>query len=179
MIVRRFFVIVFMLFASSAVVAPSIAQDVQNQQDSAFADSSLKQQKSVKKEIKPTDIQSLFFTYWQYQSILDSKSVRGVVRPPTEAELEAIERGDDLKPKAAERYLSLSGIVYVNEDEWTIWFNSKRVTPDAVPSEVLDLKVYEHYIEVKWFDDYTNQIFPVRLKAHQRFNLDQRIYLPG
>lgn len=136
-------------------------------------------QKKSKKEVKPEDIQSLFFTYWQYQSIQDSKSVRGVVRPPTEAELEAIERGDDLKPDPSERYLSLSGIVYTHEDDWTIWFNSKRVTPDAVPPEVLDLKVYENYIELKWFDDYTNQVFPIRLRAHQRFNMDQRIFLPG
>ena len=132
-----------------------------------------------KREVTPEDIPSLFFTYWQYQSIQDSKSVRGVIRPPTAEELAAIERGDDIKPKASERYLSLSGIVYTNEDDWTIWFNKKRVTPDAVPPEVLDLKVYKNYIELKWFDDFSNQVFPIRLRAHQRFHMDQRIFLPG
>lgn len=131
------------------------------------------------KVITPESIPSLFFTYWQHQSIKDSKNIRGVVRPPTQAELEAIERGDDLKPDPSERYLSLSGIVFTNDDDWTIWFNGKRVTPDAVPAEVLDLKVYKNYIELKWFDDYTNQVFPIRLKAHERFNMDQRIFLPG
>ncbi len=155
---------------------------------SLFSDGAAAQQNSPsetvkkvqqKRDVKPMDISSLFFTYWQYQSIQDSKSVRGVVRPPTEAELAAIERGDDIKPKPSERYLSLAGIVYTNDDDWTIWFNSKRVTPDAVPPEVLDLKVYKDYIELKWFDDYTNQVFPIRLKSHQRFNMDQRIFLPG
>lgn len=153
----------------------------------AFSDASAQQPQVTqqenkpqkKREVKPEDITSLFFTYWQYQSIQDSKSVRGVIRPPTEAELAAIERGDDIKPKASERYLSLAGIVYTNEDDWTIWFNSKRITPDAVPPEVLDLKVHEEYIELKWFDDYTNQVFPIRLRAHQRFHMDQRIFLPG
>ncbi len=153
----------------------------------AFSDASAQQPQAAQQEskpqkkraIKPEDITSLFFTYWQYQSIQDSKSVRGVIRPPTEAELAAIERGDDIKPKASERYLSLAGIVYTNEDDWTIWFNSKRITPDAVPPEVLDLKVHEEYIELKWFDDYTNQVFPIRLRAHQRFHMDQRIFLPG
>ncbi len=129
--------------------------------------------------IDTNKIPSLFFTYWQHQSIRDSKSVRGVVRPPTEEELAAIERGDDLKPDPSERYLALSGIVFTNDDDWTIWFNGKRVTPDAVPSEVLDLKVHKDFIELKWFDDYTNQVFPIRLRSHQRFNMDQRIFLPG
>ncbi|MGH1456872.1 MAG: hypothetical protein ACRBDI_08835 [Alphaproteobacteria bacterium] len=136
--------------------------------------------KEQPKRLIDTDkIPSLFFTYWQHQSIRDSKSVRGVVRPPTEAELAAIERGDDLKPDASERYLALSGIVFSGDDDWTIWFNGQRITPNAVPPEVLDLKVYKDYIELKWFDDYTNQVFPIRLRSHQRFNMDQRIFLPG
>ena len=164
-------VICFLTFASLGVLSDASAQKPQAAQQ---------ENKSQKKrEVKPEDITSLFFTYWQYQSIQDSKSVRGVIRPPTEAELAAIERGDDIKPKASERYLSLAGIVYTNEDDWTIWFNSKRITPDAVPPEVLDLKVHEEYIELKWFDDYTNQVFPIRLRAHQRFHMDQRIFLPG
>lgn len=167
-------VICFLSFASLCVLSDASAQP---QQATQQQQENNKLQK--KREIKPEDISSLFFTYWQYQSIQDSKSVRGVIRPPTEAELAAIERGDDIKPKASERYLSLAGIVYTNEDDWTIWFNSKRITPDAVPPEVLDLKVHEEYIELKWFDDYTNQVFPIRLRAHQRFHMDQRIFLPG
>ncbi len=122
-------------------------------------------------------IPSLLFTYWQHQSIIDAKNKRGVVRPPTPSELEAIERGEDLPP--AIRDITLGGIVYRGKDDWTIWLNGERVTPKAVPEEVLDLRVYKDYIEVKWIDETTNQVFPIRLRTHQRFNLDTRIFLPG
>jgi len=75
--------------------------------------------------------------------------------------------------------VTLGGIVYKGDDDWTIWLNGERVTPSAVPKEVMDLQVYKDYIEVKWLDEYTNSIFPLRLRAHQRFNMDMRIFLPG
>ncbi|PCK00334.1 MAG: hypothetical protein COA45_00700 [Zetaproteobacteria bacterium] len=125
------------------------------------------------------NIPSLFFTYWQHKAILEAQKSRGVVRPPTQAELEAIDRGDEFEPDAGVRSITLGGIVYAEENNWVIWLNGQRVTPNAVPKEVLDLRVFEDYIEIKWLDDFTNQIFPLRLRAHQRFNLDARIFLPG
>ncbi len=124
-------------------------------------------------------IPSLFFTYWQYKAILEAQQSRGVVRAPTQEELEALDRGEDFEPDAGIRNITLGGIVFRADDDWVIWLNGQRVTPDAVPEEVLDLRVFKNYIEVKWLDDYTNNIFPLRLRAHQRFNLDARIFLPG
>jgi hypothetical protein len=86
---------------------------------------------------------------------------------------------EKVKPPPEEREITLGGIVYVDGDDWTIWLNGKRVNPKAIPKEVIDLKVYKEYVEMKWFDDYTNQIFPLRMRTHQRFNLDARIFLPG
>jgi len=122
---------------------------------------------------------SLFFTYWQHQSIIDAKKSHGIVRPPTDAELKALEDGENLDFDPERRYVTLGGIVYKGDDDWTIWLNGERVTPSAVPKEVMDLQVYKDYIEVKWLDEYTNSIFPLRLRAHQRFNMDMRIFLPG
>lgn len=122
---------------------------------------------------------SLFFTYWQHQSIIDAKNSHGKVRPPTEAELKALEEDLPLNTDPERRYVTLGGIVYKTENDWTIWLNGKRVTPDAVPKQVLDLRVFKDYIEVKWLDEYTNSIYPLRLRAHQRFNMDMRIFLPG
>ena len=124
-------------------------------------------------------IPSLFFTYWQHRAIIDAKRSRGVVRPPSQAELDALERGDDLIVDPGPRDIILSGIVYTAKNDWVIWLNGKRVMPDAVPKEVLDLRVFKDYIEIKWLDEYTNQIFPLRLRAHQRFNMDNKIFLPG
>jgi len=121
---------------------------------------------------------SLFFTYWQHEAIQDAKNSRGVVRPPTQEELDAINQGEDFRPDPGIRDITLGGIVYVKNGDWTIWLNGQRVTPDAVPEEVLDLRVHKNHIEVKWLDDYTDQVFPIRLRAHERFNLDTRMFLP-
>ena len=132
----------------------------------------------------PEEYISLVFTHWEHVAIQDAKRSRGLVRPPTEAELtrDLKTREDELeriKPPPEKREIRLAGIVYRKGGDWTIWLNEQRVTPDAIPEEVLDLKVYKTYIELKWFDDYTNQIFPIRLRPHQRFNIDTRIFLPG
>jgi hypothetical protein len=43
----------------------------------------------------------------------------------------------------------------------------------------MDIKVSRAYIDLKWFDGYTNKIYPIRLRPQERFNLDSRIFLPG
>jgi hypothetical protein len=129
------------------------------------------------------EMSSLVFTYWEYTAIEDAKRSRGNVRPPTEDELTRdLNKGpqtEKVKPPPEERDISLGGIVYVDGSDWTIWLNDQRITPDAIPPEVIDLRVYKDHIDLKWLDDYTNQIFPIRLRAHQRFNIDTRIFLPG
>lgn len=166
---------IFMFLSLICISGDSFAQDENNVEQSASED-----KKIMKKEMVDIDrMPSLFFTYWQHQAIKDAKNKRGVVRQPTQQELEAIERGDDLELDPERRYITLGGIVYKGKDNWTIWLNGKRVTPTAVPEEVLDLRVYKDYIEVKWIDDFTKQIFPIRMRAHQRFNMDMRIFLPG
>ena len=82
------------------------------------------------------------------------------------------------KKKTAPRDVSLGGLVFVSGNEWTLWLNKKRVTPSSKPEEILDLKVHKEYVELDWYDIQTNQIFPLRLRPHQRFNLDAKIFLP-
>ncbi len=130
------------------------------------------------------EFQPILFTYWEHVAIQDARNSRGLVRAPSAEELaRSLRTRDDLevkpRPPPEERELFLSGIVYKQGKNWTIWLNGKRVTPDALPVEILDLKVYKTYVEMKWFDEYTNQIFPIRLRPHQRFNIDTRIFLPG
>lgn len=134
------------------------------------------------RDVDPERLSSLFFTFWEHNAIKDARNARGLARPPTEAELSALSGGEQLeriKPPPEEREIRLGGIVYTGKGDWTIWLNSKRITPQALPREIVELRVYREYIEVKWLDDYTQQIFPIRLRAHQRFNMDSRIFLPG
>jgi hypothetical protein len=118
------------------------------------------------------DMKSLFFTVWEHDLVLDAR--RGLLtRLP----------GDDdgVTPTAitGPRDIALGGIVYVSRKDWTIWLNNVRVSPSSIPEEILDLKVYKSHIDLEWFDPTTNQVFPIRLRAHQRFNLDTRMFLPG
>ncbi|MCK6418412.1 MAG: hypothetical protein L6Q57_05675 [Alphaproteobacteria bacterium] len=132
-------------------------------------------------EVDPSEVPSLLFTFWEHESLMDARNSIGVVRAPTQAEID-----DDRplsepkqKPPPEMRYITLGGIVFAGDKDWTIWLNGQRVEPKAVPPEVIDLKVYKDYVDIKWFDDYTNQIYPIRLRPHQRFNIDTRIFLPG
>jgi hypothetical protein len=133
-------------------------------------------------DVNPNDIAPVIFTYWEHVAINDARNARGAVRPPTEEELaHDLHKAPDekIKPPPEDREIKLGGIMFISGKDWTIWLNGKRVTPQAIPKEIIDLKVFKEYVEMKWFDDYTNQIFPLRLRTHERFNIDSRIFLPG
>jgi len=83
------------------------------------------------------------------------------------------------EPDNSIRELSLGGILYSDKKDWTIWLNGQRITPATKPEEVVGLKVFKDYIELKWFDKKSLQIYPIRLRSHQRFNLDNNLFLPG
>lgn len=113
---------------------------------------------------------SLFMSLWEHDLVIDAR--RGLItRDPL--------TGDGVAADAGPRDIALGGIVYRSSGDWTVWLNSMRVSPTAIPRQVMDLKVFKTYIELEWFDDTTNQIFPIRLRPHQRFNLDTRMFLPG
>ncbi len=131
--------------------------------------------------LDPERLHSLFFSTWTHDLLDEAR--RGLkARAPTPEELAAGLRGgleEETQKDPGIRELSLGGIVYADSKDWTVWLNGQRVRQDAMPPEILDLRVFETHIDLKWFDAYTNQVFPIRLRPHQRFNLDSRIFLPG
>jgi hypothetical protein len=129
-------------------------------------------------EVMPQDFVSVFFTLWQH-SLLQEAKAGFITRKPTMSELKNSGDAIPANPQRGIREISLGGIVYKQAEDWTIWLNGQRVTPEALPEGVLDLRVAEDHIDLKWFDRFTNLIYPIRLHSHQRFNLDARIFLPG
>ncbi|MCC7304801.1 MAG: hypothetical protein IT558_00920 [Alphaproteobacteria bacterium] len=133
--------------------------------------------------VNPTEIGPIVFTYWERTAIYDARRARGLVRTPTDEELMKDLRTaaplEKVKPPPEQREIRLNGIVYVHAGDWTIWLNEQRVTPHAIPKEIMDLKVNREYVEMKWYDEYSNRIYPLRLRPHERFNMDTRIFLPG
>lgn len=122
--------------------------------------------------VKPEEVGSIVLTVWEHM-LIEEWRAGATVRIPVPEEGEAHSGPTGL------RELSLGGIVYANNSDWTIWLNGQRLKPDALPREVMDINVRKKYIELKWYDSSTNLIYPIRLRPHQRFNLDSRIFLPG
>jgi len=167
-------------------ISPSNAQEASVQAEQAAttsvpSETVAEPQKGLKK-FDAESFPSVLFTYWEQVAIEDARRSRGLNRAPTDDELmRDLKKGgqDADAPDPGLRNISLSGIAYNGYKNWTIWLNGQRVTPKAIPKEALDLKVFKEYIEIKWFDEYTNRIIPIRLRPHQRFNIDTRIFLPG
>ena len=122
-----------------------------------------------------SNMPSLFLTPSE-QSLIQEARLGLTTRAPTAAELRQAEDGS---VPMGPRELALGGIIYSSAGDWSVWLNGQQITPKRLPPEILDIKVRKNDIKLKWFDAYTNQIFPVKLKPHQRFNIDTRIFLPG
>ena len=139
----------------------------------------LRHQRELMGVVEPlTPSTSLLFSSWEHALLREMKQQVAVTRPATQAEMNAA--NDSGKPRERGiREISLGGIVFGEKDDWTIWLNGQRVTPDALPKQILDMSVKKDFIEIKWFDAYSNLVYPLRLRPHQRFNLDNRIFLPG
>jgi hypothetical protein len=134
----------------------------------------------VDQEMKRLDkveggIPSLLFTDGEYATLLAAISSyrSGNVLNPDDLD------PDVLVPQVVSRHLVLAGISYGDENNWVIWLNGMRMTPNNLSSEVRDIKVYKTYIEVRWFDDVTQSLIPVRLRPNQRFNLDSQSFHRG
>jgi hypothetical protein len=125
--------------------------------------------------VTPENVPSLLFTAWQH-ALLQEAKIGFTTRAPDPGSVDH----DTGQPGAPGlREIALGGIAYTGANKWTVWLNKVRITPDAIPEEVLDIKVSRSHVDIKWFDRYTNKIFPIRLRPQERFNLDTRIFLPG
>jgi len=132
-------------------------------------------------DVQPQNIKTIFFTLWQHKLLEEQRRIGVNTHGATQAEIDASGNATaSIESRVKDiREISLGGIVYASGEDWVVWLNGQRVTPEAIPKQVIDIQVKADYIELKWYDSWTNLIYPVRLRPHQRFNLDARIFLPG
>ena len=148
-----------------------------------FAQEPQTKPKNIAEELfgKPIDISklsSVLFTRDEYREILNAKAAIGSQDAASLSALTLYDSpAEELEP--GNRFIHLQGILYTSDNDWVVWLNGQKVRPNALPEEALGFKVHKDFIEVRWFDAYTNQIIPVRLKPMQRFNIDSRVFLPG
>ncbi len=173
----------YLILFSSFVFLPQIAsaQELMDNLQSETSDQEIIQEmKNRAAEVdglqKPTDNFSVFFTPRELALIENARE--GVVaRLATDSELRDAQNEQSV-PKGP-REINVGGILFLNPNDWTVWINNQKITPERIPPEITDISVGKDYIRLKWYDAYTNQIFPIKLKTYQRFNLDTRIFLPG
>ena len=127
----------------------------------------------------PANIPSLFFTA-QQQSLLNS--ARQGFNNALPEDLAGLDDGDkdsleELVPSVSE--IILGGILYNGSEDWVIWLNGVRTTKTTLPRQVIDIQVGAEYVQLKWFDEATNQIFPVRLRPNQKFDITKKVFLPA
>ncbi len=122
-------------------------------------------------ELKLNEFASLLFTASQHSLIMEAKA--GFMTRPPEGTV------NTEPPPMGPREIALGGIVYVSKGDWAVWLNGQKIGPDNLPPEILDIRVSKEFIKIKWYDAFTNQVFPIKIRAHQRFNIDTRIFLPG
>lgn len=165
---------------TSAQQAPSMTQQAEERKkrteqllialDTTFQH----QSRLVPPGVKPEEVGNIVLTMWEHLLIEEWRNTDNIntrAPSPSETQSGAITAGI--------RELSLGGIVFKAKDDWTVWLNGQRLKPNALPKEVLDINVAKKYVELRWFDASTNLIYPVRLRPHQRFNIDSKMFLPG
>ncbi len=163
--------------------APSMAQFADDTPLEDMPDVAAKPPVVVLPQASAVSIDSLFWT--QEEMVLLDQIKRGAIIMPQVEEFE-LQTNDTVAVETpiyagyrVPRDLRVGGLLYKSSEDWVFWINGIRVTPSAKIKELKHVKVYQNYVEIKWFDAMTNTIYPVRIKPAQRFNIDARNFLPG
>lgn len=106
----------------------------------------------------------------------------------TQDEISAIQRAllgvddkskeEDTGPKPP-RILRLSGLLYKSPNDWVIWLNGNRLTPNRLLPEIIEISVESTKIHLKWFDYGINNVIFITLRPHQVYDMETGILLPG
>lgn len=181
---RSFFILSFLLLVFVAVSAH--AQDAQ--QDNVSEPLLQSEEEFIppifEEEISITSLRSVLFLPRDHQRMIQILNrlrlakLNGQTLSPQDLGF-VTEGSEDVIPQNYIRFVRLGGIGYAAPGQWVIWLNGQRLEPGDRPSEVLDLSVFKDYVEIKWYDARTNQIIPIRLRAHQAFDVETRAFLPA
>lgn len=181
------FCLVFSMVLSSCLFAfssPAFSQDDIGVNVPSVAEPAGYDDVEMEKPITAGDIRTLLFMpedYDKLQRLL--QRLRVAKKMQQEADLKDLgignEETEESEVDTGPRLVRLGGISYSSADKWIIWLNGQRVTPDSMPLQVVKLDVFDDYIEIQWLDLKGNIIYPIRLRPHQSFHIDKKIFLPG
>lgn len=80
----------------------------------------------------------------------------------------------------AKRSIRISGVIYRAAEDWVVWMNGKKVTPDNLLPEIIDISVEDTSdVNLKWYDSGLNQVIAIKMRPHQTYDIVTGILLPG
>lgn len=78
------------------------------------------------------------------------------------------------------RVIRLSGVLYRAPEDWIVWMNNRKVTPDNLLPEIVDISVRDSSkVHLKWYDVGLNQVISITLRPHQVYDIVSGVLLPG
>ena len=78
------------------------------------------------------------------------------------------------------RVISISGLLYRSPQDWIVWMNGQKVTPEKLLPEIVDIKVESSsQVQLKWYDIGLDSVISISLRPHQTYDIATGILLPG
>lgn len=136
--------------------------------------------------------QSLLFTSQEVSTIVGTLSrsarVSGANRPgrglvggpfviPGEEAQSEAEAKPYYPPIPTKRMISLSGVVYRSPGDWIVWLNGHKLTPGVKLPELVDIKVENDRVHLKWFDIGMAKIIAITLRPRQTYDITSGVLL--
>ena len=80
----------------------------------------------------------------------------------------------------AHRIIRISGVLYQTAENWIVWMNGQKVTPEKLLPEIVDIEVTDSSkVHLKWYDIGLNKVISITLRPHQTYDITTNILLPG
>ncbi|MFH1157884.1 MAG: hypothetical protein V1721_03240 [Pseudomonadota bacterium] len=80
----------------------------------------------------------------------------------------------------AHRVIRVSGVIYRTAEDWIVWMNGQKVTPENLLPEIIDIEVRDSSkVDLKWYDIGLNRVISITLRPHQTYDIPTGILLPG
>jgi hypothetical protein len=84
------------------------------------------------------------------------------------------------KPIPTHRVIRVSGVFYRSPENWVVWMNNQKVTPDNLLPEIVDISVKDSSkVALKWYDVGLNEVISITLRPQQTYDIPTGVLLPG
>jgi hypothetical protein len=89
-------------------------------------------------------------------------------------------RDDNGAQLPAHRVIRMSGVLYRAPGDWIVWMNGKKVTPNNLLPEIIDISVMNSSkVNLKWYDAGLRKVISITLRPQQVYDITTGILLPG